>query len=399
MFFFENESSYLILFDALSQHGYVAIGSKEELIFTSPTDVNWNKMDAFISLDNQWKFGFISYELKNNIEDLTSNNKDNLNFPILHFFVPETLIQIKNNEVQLIYGNHKFVAEVENFLSYSPSSNNQLNKLIASHNKEEYIHKVENILNNINLGNIYEANFCYEFYTENADVSPIDLFKRLQELTNAPFSTLGKFEQRYIIGASPERFLSKTGNTLISQPIKGTSARDKNTAKDEYLKYKLKNSTKERSENIMIVDLVRNDFSRIAIPATVSVPELCKIYTFDSVHQMISTVKCEIPETVSFSDILKATFPMGSMTGAPKVSAMQITEKEESTMRGLYSGSVGYIKPNGDFDFNVVIRSFLYNRETRYLSAMVGGAITAQSSPEEEYEETLVKIQALQKAI
>ncbi|MGB2088637.1 MAG: chorismate-binding protein, partial [Psychroflexus salarius] len=153
---------------------------------------------------------------------------------------------------------------------------------------------------------------------------------------------------------------------------------------------------KELAENIMIVDLVRNDLSKLATKASVKVDELCRIYTFEQVHQMISTISCELKPNIDFTSILEATFPMGSMTGAPKIEAMKLAEAYETTKRGLYSGSIGYITPNGDFDFNVVIRSLLYNAKRAYLSYMVGSAITDQSIPENEYQECLLKGKALQ---
>ena len=145
----------------------------------------------------------------------------------------------------------------------------------------------------------------------------------------------------------------------------------------------------------MIVDLVRNDLSRIAVKNTVKVDELFGIYTFDQVHQMISTISCEVKAETTIKDILQATFPMGSMTGAPKIRAMKLIEKFEETKRGLYSGAIGYISPEGDFDFNVVIRSIQYNTLKMYLSFMVGGAITIASDAELEYQECLVKAKAL----
>lgn len=198
-----------------------------------------------------------------------------------------------------------------------------------------------------------------------------------------------------MLSASPERYLKKDGETIISQPIKGTAKRSKNILEDDRLKIALSQDTKERSENIMIVDLVRNDLSKTAIKGSVKVEELTKVYTFDQVHQMISTVTSKVEETTHPVDVIKSTFPMGSMTGAPKISAMRIIEDLEASKRGLYSGSVGYFSPTGNFDFNVVIRSILYNKTKKYVSYSVGGAITAKSDPLKEYEECLLKAKAM----
>jgi para-aminobenzoate synthetase component 1 len=261
--------------------------------------------------------------------------------------------------------------------------------------KTEYINSVNRLKQHIHKGDIYEVNFCQEFYAKNAFINTVEIFEKLNQISEAPFSAYCKFDTHYALCASPERFLQKRANKLISQPIKGTIKRSTNKTEDEQLKHELQNSNKERSENVMIVDLVRNDFSRIAKTGSVKVEELFGIYSFKQLHQMISTLSCELKENIHFTDIIKSTFPMGSMTGAPKVSAMKLIEEYESTKRGLYSGAIGYINPEGNFDFNVVIRSILYNSENNYLSFMVGSAITDKAIAEEEYEECLLKAKAM----
>jgi len=258
---------------------------------------------------------------------------------------------------------------------------------------------VKNIQHHISIGDVYEMNYCIEFFAQNLNISPIQLYEKLNEVSPTPFSAFLKYHDKSLICASPERYLKKEGRRLISQPIKGTSARDPNPFIDKANIEYLKTSEKERSENIMITDLVRNDLSRVAKQGRVKVEELCGVYSFRQVHQMISTISAEMDERYSWVDAIKATFPMGSMTGAPKVSAMKLIERYEDTKRGLYSGSVGYVTPEGDFDFNVVIRSMLYNQKKGYLSFMVGSAITALSEPEKEYEECLVKASAIMKVL
>ncbi|MDC1244897.1 anthranilate synthase component I family protein, partial [Crocinitomicaceae bacterium] len=194
---------------------------------------------------------------------------------------------------------------------------------------------------------------------------------------------------------SPERFIKKNGSNLLAQPIKGTARRGENDTEDKFLFKSLRNDPKERAENIMIVDLMRNDLSKVAEKNSVKVDELCEIYSFETVHQMISTVSCKVKKQYSFVDILKATFPMGSMTGAPKIRAMELIEKYEDFKRGLYSGSVGYIAPNGDFDFNVIIRTMIHNKNLKTLSCSVGSAITIKSDAEKEFEECQIKIKKM----
>jgi para-aminobenzoate synthetase component 1 len=265
--------------------------------------------------------------------------------------------------------------------------------------KQEYIRKVETMLEHIHKGDIYEANFCMEFYAENADINPIEKFTKLNEISQAPFSVFFKNNCQYLLSASPERYLKKENDLIISQPIKGTAKRFVDINEDEASKKDLEIDPKERAENIMITDLVRNDLSRTAQKGSVQVDELCGIYSFLQVHQMISTITSRLKPEHSAIDVLKTTFPMGSMTGAPKISAMQIIENLEETKRGLYSGTFGYFTPDNDFDFNVVIRSILYNQEKKYVSFSVGSAITSLSIPENEYEECLLKAKAMREVL
>ena len=204
-----------------------------------------------------------------------------------------------------------------------------------------------------------------------------------------------KFNELSLVSSSPERYLKKKHNRLISQPIKGTERRDKDSKVDKNLMINLGLNKKERSENIMIVDLVRNDMSRFSKPGSVVVKELCEVYPFKQVHQMISTIESEIDQNLNFGKIISSTFPMGSMTGAPKIKAMKIIDDFEVTKRGLYSGAVGFIDPEKNFDFNVVIRSLIYNSKLDYLSFHVGSAITAKSTPIDEYNECCLKGEAM----
>lgn len=351
---------------------------------------------------NCCKFGFISYDYKNKLENLTSNNTDNSCFAEHHFFTPQLLFIFENNHTQLLYNAHYYSTSslnklVEKIIA-QPIFNNEKKQNIVVKNKitkADYIKKVKALKKHIQLGDAYEVNFCQEFFAKNTQINPIDYYFLLNKKSPTPFSCFVKHKNNYLLCASPERFIKKTGNSILSQPIKGTIKRGKNQLEDEQLKKELLNNPKERSENIMIVDLVRNDLSKIAKKNSVKVDELCGIYTFPQVHQMISTISAELKENTSFEQVIKALFPMGSMTGAPKISAMQLIEKYETTKRGIYSGTVGYIDSASNFDFNVVIRSITYNKKTNYLSFLVGGAITALSNAESEYEECLLKAKAM----
>lgn len=351
-----------------------------------------------------WLFGYLSYDLKNDIENLQSNNFDGLNFPDLFFFQPKKVFILKGNELEIQYLMLCDDEVEEDFGEIIQSPNSKFQSLESLEikqriSKDLYIQKVNKMLEHIHIGDMYEANFCMEFYAENAIINPLEKFQKLNEISQAPFSVFFKNYKHYLLSASPERYLKKVGEKIISQPIKGTSKRFADLAEDEKSKNILATDAKERAENIMITDLVRNDLSHTAQKGSVVVEELCGIYSFLQVHQMISTVTSKLDSKFSAVDVLKTTFPMGSMTGAPKISVMEIVENLEETKRGLYSGAVGYFTPEGDFDFNVVIRSILYNQENKYVSFSVGSAITSLSIPEKEYEECLLKAKAMHEVL
>ena len=377
------------------------------------TAIKTDYFDAFEALKEyqssvkDWIFGYLTYDLKNTTEALSSQNTDELEFPYLYFFQPKKLFLLKGNALEMQYLKMVDDEIEEDFKSISEmildekemTHGLQNVKIKLRMTKDMYFENVNKMLSHISRGDIYEANFCQEFYAENSNINPIDTFNKLNQISQPPFATFLKTEDKYLLSASPERYIKKEDGTVISQPIKGTAKRSKNKIEDAKLAEDLENDPKERSENIMIVDLVRNDLSHTAMKGTVRVEELCKVYSFLQVHQMISTVSSKVTTDTHPVDIIKTTFPMGSMTGAPKISAMKIIEKLEMTKRGLYSGSVGYFKPNGDFDFNVIIRSILYNETKQYISYSVGSAITAKSDPLKEYEECLIKAKAMREVL
>lgn len=373
---------------------YIGAGKADELSDSGKN--SFARLEDFLTKNKGYIPGYFSYDLKNETEDLISENPDHLYFPKIHFFLPKHSILIKNNEVSIVSDS---ADEVWKSIHQSPLKKSEapvsIPAIQSRFDKQEYIQTVQKIQKHIQRGDIYEINFCQEFYIENAEIDPLEVFIALNKLSPSPFASYFKINGHYIISASPERFLSRRGNKLISQPIKGTSSRNTDARIDEKQKEELLKNEKERAENVMIVDLVRNDLTKSAKPGTVRVEELFGIYSFKQVHQMISTVVCEADEKLSNADIIANTFPMGSMTGAPKIRAMQLAEKYERSKRGVYSGAVGYFAPDGDFDFNVVIRTILYNARQKYLSFHVGSAITLDSDPEKEYEECLLKGKAI----
>ena len=364
----------------------------------------FKKLKEYQSITKDWIFGYLSYDLKNDTEPLKSDNFDGLDFPDLCFFQPKKLFLFKDDTLIIRYLNFSSdevdadLKSIETFSIQTDSSNKNDIQIESRISKKQYINKVSTLLSHIHRGDIYEANFCQEFYAH-AEINSLETYFKLNKISQPPFATFLKTGDKYLLSSSPERYLKKVGLEIMSQPIKGTTRRSEHLEEDADLKTILESDPKERSENIMIVDLVRNDLSKIAQKGTVNVTELCQIYSFKQVHHMISTIQAKALPTILPVDIIAATFPMGSMTGAPKISAMKIIEALEATKRGLYSGTVGYFTPEGDFDFNVVIRSILYNASKSYVSFSVGSAITSKSTPENEYEECLVKAKAMRSVL
>jgi para-aminobenzoate synthetase component I len=361
----------------------------------------FNELEQFLIENKDWAFGHFNYDLKNEIEKLHSSNPDHLRFSDLFFFIPEHIIYIKSgsNEVVIesaepeqLYNAINNVAEFETHVSENINIQSRFPK-------DDYLKTVEKIREHIAEGDFYEMNLCMEFFAENVSVNPFHVFEKLNEINRAPFTTFFRNKNQYLICSSPERFMMKQGRKLVSQPIKGTIRKSDNKEENDLLKSQLQNDVKERAENVMIVDLVRNDLAKSCKAGSIKVEELFGIYSFKQVNQMISTITGELREDTSAIEAIKNAFPMGSMTGAPKVIVMEHIEKYEQSKRGLYSGAFGYFTPDMDFDFNVVIRSILYNAEQKYLSFQTGSAITFDSVPEKEYEECLIKARAMQQAI
>ncbi|MFM1931986.1 MAG: hypothetical protein RL226_1289, partial [Bacteroidota bacterium] len=323
---------------------------------------------------------------------------DVIGFPVCFFIRPKVVAERLDGRWTVLQGEIS-PSELEKMERMFIDKGNPAVTMRPQTGHEEYLRQFNKIQDHIHRGDIYELNYCISFHAQGAAIDPRSVYARLRSRTEAPFSAFVQLGDRYLLCASPERYIQRKGNRVISQPIKGTAKRSIDPEEDQRIAESLRNNQKERSENIMITDLVRNDLSKSAIPGTVEVDELCGIYSFRTVHQMISTISAQFEEDVDAVQLLGDTFPMGSMTGAPKVRAMEIIDLVENHARGLYSGSVGYIEPNGNFDFNVVIRSLLYNSKTQYLSAQVGSAITSGSEGEAEYKECLLKAEALLKAL
>jgi para-aminobenzoate synthetase component 1 len=389
------------IFSYLDNNRYSHAPNRFEMIAGAGSTGSFNTVDTF---ENDWLFGHLAYDYKNQIEpSLSSRHEEKNGFGDSFYFKPQIVVFIPFGLCELhVAALDAEASTVLNQILEMPSEiileNNAASKVHWQYrfDQENYIRCVEQIRSHIEEGDCYEMNFCTEAFAEGQQIDPWYTFYKLNTLNPSPFAALYRNEDAWLMCASPERFLYKDKNDVLSQPIKGTARRSKDLVQDELLKKELYQNPKERAENVMIVDLVRNDLARSCKVGSVNVPELFGVYSFPQVHQLISTVAGEVKPGMTNREILEHAFPMGSMTGAPKMMVMQLIEEYEQSKRGLYSGSVGYITPQGDFDFNVVIRSLLYNAQTKYLSYQTGGAITYDSDPQLEWEEVRLKAMAME---
>jgi para-aminobenzoate synthetase component I len=400
-----NWANQFNIFCLLDNNGYnfeepsfeclLGVGCKQSFSFTNHN--NFADLQSFYDKNPTWLFGHLGYNAAGN----AYSKKTETDFGDGFFFEPEIVLKLSNNKIEVVKADidkANIIAEINATKILKVEKHLPLN-IVSSLSKEKYIEKIKLLQQHIQRGDCYEINFCQQFFATDATIHPIETYKKLIQLSPAPFGSFYKLNESYCLCASPERFLQKKGSKLISQPIKGTSKRDDDIKKDDANKNHLIESKKEKSENVMVVDLVRNDMSMVCEKGSVKVKELFGIYSFPQVHQMISTIEGTLSPDKTFTEAIQACFPMGSMTGAPKKSVMQLIEKYEDTPRGLFSGSIGYITPDGDFDFNVVIRSIFYNETKKQISFFAGSGITYYSKAEEEYEECLAKAAAIIKVL
>lgn len=379
----------------------VGAGAKYEFQPTSSQKLQ--DLKIWLNAQQQWYFGHLSYDLKNELERLSSSNSDYHRLPDLYGFIPEWVLTVRAGTVWIYAQNQKSASRIWEQLQQVKQSVPDKTPIPPQHavqlrgtlSREVYIQRVQSLIDHIIAGDVYEINFCQAFHADDVELDPVQLYRIFRQVSPSPFACLYKLKGTYVISASMERFMAKFNDLLISQPIKGTTKRQELPLADQAAAQRLLHDPKERAENVMIVDLVRNDLAKSAKTGSVHVDELFGIYPFSAVYQMISTISARMKPDYHGIDALANAFPMGSMTGAPKVSAMQLIDQHEDFKRSIFSGAVGYITPWQDFDFNVIIRSFIYDSPSKSLTLPVGSAITYDADPEQEYEECLIKIQKL----
>lgn len=394
-FSFFNGNRYKLPFDPFKT--FAAAGSIKTMVPDS--DDPFRDLKEFYDSEHDWLIGRLNYDLKNSLEDLESNNFDRLESEEMSFFIPESLIFIQSEGIMIstVHDPDLVFNEIIHF-PVSPHVQHSF-QIECDTSKSEYINAVNAIKKQIFKGDFYELNYCMEFFTRAQNIDLANIYLHLNNISPMPFSVFQGINGHYLLSASPERFLKKTGDNILAQPIKGTMKRDIDPIVDNKLKEQLRHSEKEIAENMMIVDLMRNDLGRSAVPGSIVVPEMFEIYSYNHVHQMISTITAQLREDIHIIDSIRNAFPMGSMTGAPKIRVMENIEHYENSKRGMFSGSAGYITPEGDFDFNVLIRSIFYSNKTGYLKFNAGSAITYDAEPESEYNECMLKTRSMQEAL
>lgn len=353
-------------------------------------------LDAYLNQnEKEYRVGFMSYPSRNS----QANPSEKIDFPTIGFFVPRYVVEIdEKGTLTYLKGNKDNYSsrKIEDFLNHSKKENNNKIRLQSQLSKSEYLSRIHALQTAMKNEDVCVAVFCQTFYAAQHKINPKTTYFHLNKRSKSPFSCFLQWDEKYVLSASPERFIKKEGNKLITQPIKGTARRGTTKSEDNRFKEELISSQKEREENTLVVQGIKDELAQIAYRNSIDVESFFQVHTFETVHQLISTISAELPSDITFGTLLNAVFPMGSMVGFPKVKALELLNKYENFDRGLYSGTIGYIKPNGDFDFNVVIRSILYDNERENIMCPVGGGITLQSSPEDEYNECLIKLKVLQ---
>ena len=347
---------------------------------------------------------YFSYDYGRKFENIKTRHKKDVDIPeaIIRFYRTYIIEDIEKQEIYISYQDKKDYDNLINILVNTKIEkenlikNNNLANFKSNFEKDDYLKAIQKTIDYIIEGDIYIMNLTQRLMIESKK-TPLQVFSYLRKFNPAPFGAYLDFDNFEVVSASPERFIKMKNRLIETRPIKGTRKRGATVEEDLGLKNELANSEKDKSELLMIVDLERNDLNRICELKSVVVDELFEVETYSTVFHLVSTIRGKLKEEYSFVDLIKAAFPGGSITGAPKIRAMEIIDELENSRRDLYTGSIGYISFNGDCDLNIVIRTAIHKDGKYYLG--VGGGITCESELEFEYEETLQKAKAILEAI
>lgn len=397
-----------MIFEAINSKSYI----DGKVVQGEPFEVLESLVDKYkCTIDNDIPFlfgaiGYISYDAGRMLEKLPDTSEEDFIIPDIRFVFYKNLIifDLENNKkyVTDIDGNderiHKILRKIHecNKIEEEIVSEKSENKFYSNFIKEDYKNSISTLKDYIKSGDVYIANMTQRFWCEN-DEESFSIYKKLRSINKAPFSAFLNFKDFQIISSSPERFIQVKDNKAHTRPIKGTRPRGNSFEEDERNKLELINSEKDKAELLMVVDLERNDFSKVCKPHSVKVTENFNLEEYATVFHLVSTVEGELKENVSAVKCIKECFPGGSITGTPKIRAMEIIEELEGLKRNIYTGVIGYFDFRGNCDFNIVIRSILKKENKAYFG--VGGGITYDSIEEDEYNETLDKAKALMRVL
>lgn len=362
----------------------------------------FEQLGTFLEQHGDWAFGHLTYAMGAEVEPGLELGQDLLGWPTLRFFVPRFVVHWGQEDVQ-VHCRKEDHLEAEHLVAVLTGSDDRTHETRIPRlnliGRSEYLERAGELLAHIQRGDIYEVNYCIARTGVARGLDPYAAFAALDTKLKAPYATFYRSGERYALCQSPERFLKVEDGMITGEPMKGTRPRHTDSSLDQALALELANDAKERSENIMAVDVMRHDMSRVAAPRSVRVPELCGVKSLSALHQMTSTVSARLREGLRTVDAVRSCFPMASMTGAPKRRAMQLINAMEGAPRGLYSGTLGFFTPDGDADFNVVIRTLLFDARSGAVSLATGSALTAACDLEREWEECEIKARSVLDAL
>ena len=414
------EDKKLSKFSFIGLNPFMTFEAKGNTSFIDNIEVNGTPFDILDNLMGKYKIsekkygnipllcgaiGYISYDVCRILEQIPDNSSEDHKISDMKFIFYNNIIifDLQNNKqyITSLNGNEEELDLIINKIKDTVKLEEQKvkdsnKKFISNFNKENYKLAIRKLKDYIVSGDVYIANMTQRFYTESTEDS-FEIYKKLRSINKAPFSAFMNFKDFQIISSSPERFLEINNRMVVTRPIKGTRPRGKTEEEDKKNSLELLNSEKDRAELLMVVDLERNDLSKVCKPHSVKVTELFKLETYATVFHLVSTVEGELKDEVSAVKCIKECFPGGSITGTPKIRSMEIIEELEGLKRNIYTGSIGYFDFRGNADFNIAIRTIIKKDNKAYFG--VGGGITYDSNEEDEYNETLDKAKALMRVL